>query len=101
MTSLLATGPLLDVALRWGRGGTRLYVAFVAAGAASNALAFVVRGTAKALAVSGLAGGRAFGGWWPQALATYAAAGVVAGLISAGAWFRLRRRKRQPGQAAG
>jgi hypothetical protein len=100
MTSLLSTGPLLDLALRWGRGGTRLYAAFVAAGAASNALAFVVRGTAKAFAFSGLAGGRPFGAWWPQALSTYAAAGVAAGLISAAAWFRLRRRKQQAGQAA-
>lgn len=100
-TSLLATGPLLDLALRWGRGGTRLYAALVAAGAASNALAFVVRGTAKAFALSGLGGGRAFGGWWPQALATYAAAGVAAGLISAAAWFRLRRRQRQQEPAKG
>lgn len=91
-TSLLATGPLLDLALRWGRGGPRLYAAFVVAGAASNTLAFIVRGAAKALAVQGLAGGRAFGPWWPGAVATYAAAGVAAGLISAAAWFRLRRR---------
>jgi len=100
MTSLLATGPLLDLALRWGHGGRRLYAAFIAAGAASNALAFVVRGTAKALAVTGLGGGRAFGAWWPEALATYAAAGVVAGLVSAAAWFRLRRRKSRPAAAA-
>ncbi|MCG6989589.1 MAG: hypothetical protein LJF06_15615 [Gemmatimonadetes bacterium] len=101
MTSLLATGPLLDLALRWGRSGTRLYVAFVAAGAASNALAFVVRGAAKAFAFQGLAGGRAFGGWWPEAMATYAAAGIAAGLISAAAWFRLRERTWQSGAAGG
>jgi hypothetical protein len=101
VTSLLATGPLLDLALRWGRGGRRLYVAFVAAGAASNALAFVVRGAAKAFAFQGLGGGRAFGGWWPEAMATYAAAGVAAGLVSAAAWFRLRRRSWQPGAVGG
>lgn len=99
MTSLLATGPLLDVALRWGRGGPRLYAAFVCAGAASNALAFLVRGTAMAVAVQGFTGARAFGGWWPEALATYAAAGVVAGLLSAGAWFRVHRKRSKPGSA--
>jgi hypothetical protein len=92
LTSLLATGPLLDLALRWGQRGVRLYGAFLVGGAASNALAFVVRGTAKALAIGGVAGTRAFGNWWPQAIATYTLAGLLAGLISAGAWFHLRRR---------
>lgn len=97
MTSLLVTGPLLDLALRRGRSGLRLYVAFVAAGAASNILALVMRGATMALAVQGLGGGRAFAGWWPEAVATYAAAGVAAGLVSAVAWFRLRRRREEPG----
>jgi len=100
ITSLLATGPLLDLALRWGRGGMRLFGAFIAAGATSNALAFVVRGTARLIAMHGATRAfghtRAFDAWWPQAIATYAIAGVLAGLISVGAWFHLRRR--EPGR---
>ncbi len=93
-TSLLLTGPLLDLALRWGRGrhGWRLYAAFVAAGAMSNACAFLVRAGAKLLGSGGLGGGRAVDAWLPQAVWTYAIAGVVAGLVSAATWFQLRDR---------
>lgn len=91
LTSLLATGPLLDLSLRWGRGGARLYGAFLVGGAASNALAFVVRGTVKVLTIQNTVG-RPFGGWWPQAISTYTIAGLLAGLISAGAWFHFRGR---------
>src|SRR5690606_21832762 len=48
MTSLIATGPLLDLALHRVSGGWRLYAAFAAAGLASNFLAFIVRGATKA-----------------------------------------------------
>ena len=93
-TSLLLTGPLLDLALRWRGGGWRLYVAFIAACATSNAFAFVVRGIARAAGVrgTGMGGGRTMAEWWPEAVWTYAAAGLVAGLISAAAWFHLRER---------
>ena len=91
MTSLVVTGPLLDVAGRWHRPGWRLYAGFVAAAAVSNAAAFAVRGAAKALALGGTAGG-GLHVWWPRAVVSYAAAGVIAGLVSAAAWFRLRAR---------
>lgn len=100
LTSLLATGPLLDMSLRWGRRGARLYGAFIVGGAASNAFAFVVRGTFKALTVGGLGGGT-FGEWWPQAIGTYAVAGLLAGFISAGAWFHLRGRGSAPAARPG
>jgi len=93
LTSLALTGPFLDVALRWGKSGWRLYGAFVLAGAASNIAAFVVRGALKATGVPGLAGGRALGSWLPQAVWTYTLAGVLCGLISAATWFRLRERR--------
>jgi hypothetical protein len=94
LTSLIVTGPLLDLALRFARGGGwRLYGAFVAAGATSNALAFIVRGSTKALGIGGAGGGRTFGAWWPTAIFTYSIAGVVAGLISALAWFHFRGRR--------
>jgi hypothetical protein len=117
-TSLLLTGPLLDVALRRARGGWRLYVAFVVATAATNALAFAARASAKlvALNVAGAGGGRGGGGgrgaglgsagraldvWLPQAVWTYALAGVVAGLISALAWFHFRERHGRADSADG
>jgi hypothetical protein len=42
----------------------------------------------------GLGGGlgRTFAQWWPHGVWTYAVAGLVAGLISAAPWFRLRER---------
>lgn len=113
-SSLLATGPLLDLALRWAERGWRLYAAFVLACAASNALAFVVRASAKLYGFGGggrgrggggggggglgggLGGGRPFDDWLPQAVWTYAAAGIVAGLVSAVVWFHFR----EPGDAA-
>lgn len=94
LTSLILTGPLLDLALRFAHGGGwRLYGAFVVAGATSNALAFIVRGGTKALGLGGVGGGRTFGAWWPTAIITYASAGVVAGLISVLAWFHFRERR--------
>ncbi len=92
LTSLVVTGPLLDVAGRRSRTGGSLYMGFVLAGATSNGAAFVVRGAAKALGVFGGMAGGGFHVWWPRALVTYAIAGIVAGLVSAAAWFRLRGR---------
>jgi len=97
-TSLLLTGPLLDLALRWARRGWRLYGAFVLACAASNAMAFAVRGSAMLYGFGfgggggGGGGGHRFHAWLPQAMWTYAAAGLVAGLVSAAAWFHFRDR---------
>ncbi len=94
LTSLVLSGPLLDLALRFARGGGwRLYAAFVVAGALGNALAFAVRAGTKAFGMTGMGGGRPFAAWWPTAIATYTIAGVVAGLISALAWFHLRERR--------
>jgi len=96
LTSLLVSGPILDLVLRRGRTGWRLYASFIAGGVAANALAFVVRATARLMGIRGLGGGRGFNSWLPQALWTYALAGVIAGLISAGAWFQLRPRDADP-----
>jgi len=113
-TSLLATGPLLDLALRWAHHGWRLYIAFVLACAGSNALAFIVRAAAKLYGFGpglggrgsggggrglggGGGGGRAFEVWLPQAIWTYVAAGIIAGIVSAAAWFHFREQPRQSG----
>ena len=81
LTSLILTGPLLDLALRSAHRGWRLYTAFI------------VRASARAVGLAGSGGGRALGSWWPTAIATYASAGIVAGLISALAWFHFRDRE--------
>lgn len=90
-TSLLLTGPLLDLALYRSGSGWRLYAAFIAACTASNGLAFLVRGAARALGMRGASmGGGGLTTWWSHAIWTYALAGLLAGLISVAAWFQLR-----------
>jgi hypothetical protein len=92
LTGLALLGPLLDLALRWGGTGPRLYTAFVAAGAVANIMAFLVRGAAKYFGFRGLGGSRHFEAWLPVASWTYVAAGMLAGLLGAAAWFKLHRR---------
>jgi hypothetical protein len=88
-TSLLLTGPLLDLASRWSRGGWRIYLAFAGAGLASNMTAFAVRWALKAGGAGrGSGGGRGLGEWQSQAIVTYAICGLLAGLISAVICFR-------------
>lgn len=94
--SLLLTGPLLDLALRQGGEGWRLYGAFIAACTASNACAFAVRLLARLAGIGGAGhgggGGRSAAAWLPEAVWTYGFAGLLAGLISVAAWFQLRNR---------
>ncbi|HET7599606.1 MAG TPA: hypothetical protein VFK09_04915 [Gemmatimonadales bacterium] len=99
--SLLLTGPLLDLSLRRAERGWRLYAAFVLACLASNAAAFAVRGGTRLLGLwgAGAGGGRDMASWLPQAAWTYAAAGVLAGLVSVAVWFQLRERPRKAGAA--
>src|SRR5262245_53650911 len=70
VTSLVATGPLLDLALLGARSGWRLYLGFVAAGVASNLAALLVRGGFKEL-LPLAPGERPFGEWLSQAVFTY------------------------------
>jgi hypothetical protein len=95
LTSLCLTGPLLDVALIGACQGWRLYLRLVLAGVVSNVLAFASRSAAKLIGLD-LPGTRQFGEWWPQAVATYALSGAVAGLLSAAIWFQLRKRRDLP-----
>lgn len=87
-TSLLVAGPLLDLALARARTGIRLYGAFILAGVAANLLALLAR---AALAVpAAAAASQEWTRWWPRASGTYLLSGVLAGLVSAAAWFQLR-----------
>ncbi|MBC8114465.1 MAG: hypothetical protein H7062_08820 [Candidatus Saccharimonas sp.] len=81
LTSLVATGPLLDWTLRRANGGWRQYVSFALAGLASNLLALTVRGLAKAVGWERL-GSRPLIEWLAQAAGTYVACGLLAGLLS-------------------
>jgi hypothetical protein len=89
ITSLCLTGPLLDVALRRVRTGWRVPLAFALAGLASNLGAMAMQVTLK-LAGFGGGGGRRFDDWLMTAALTYPSFGLLAGLVSAAAWFHLR-----------
>ena len=94
MTSLVLTGPLLDLALWHAQRGWRLYLGFALAGLGSNLVAFGVRGGSK---LTGLdhAAARPLAEWWPVAIGSYALCGVIAGLISALVWFQLSADRRK------
>ncbi len=86
-TSLMLFGPSLDFAVRRARDGWRLYAAFALAGLVANLGAFLVRGGTKLSGGAG-AGLRALQDWLSIAPLSYAACGLVAGLIGAAICFR-------------
>ena len=87
--SILALGPVLDLALMGNAQGWRLYARFAAAGAVANLLAFAAR-VATAYFGWELSGSRSFMSFWSAGLVSFILCGAVAGLISAALWFRLR-----------
>jgi hypothetical protein len=87
-TSLVAIGPAIDVATSGsGVGGRTLYLRFAAAGLAANMLAFAARWGAIWLGFDTLRGQS-----WQQftllPIVSYAACGIVAGLICGVICFR-------------
>jgi hypothetical protein len=88
LTSLALSGPLLDLVARRVRPGWRLYLGFTLGGLVTNLAALAVRAGTKALGWEH-AGTRQLPEWWPEAVGTYAACGLVAGLLSALFWFHL------------
>ena len=99
LTSLAATGPLLDWTLRRVSGGWRLYLACGLAGLVSNVLALVVRGAAKWYGLEHT-GARSLARWLPQAAVTYVLCGLVAGLVCSALWFGTRRTETPPAAEA-
>jgi hypothetical protein len=87
LTSLLLTGPMLDLALWQAKRGWRLYLGFALAGLASNLVAMAVRGGIKVGGFDSLHG-VPLAQWLPVAAGTYALCGALAGLISALVWFQ-------------
>jgi hypothetical protein len=84
-TSLLLTGPALDLAVRRANPGRGVYLAIVAAGVAVNLAAFALRLGARIVAPGG---GRTMASWLPEAAITYPACGALAGALAAAVWFR-------------
>ena len=87
-TSLLLTGPLLDLATRQARNGGRVYLGFALAGLASNSCALLVRAAGKLAGIDAM-GTRPLGSWLAVALLCYALCGLAAGLLSGMLCFRL------------
>jgi hypothetical protein len=89
LVSLLALGPLLDLAMRGQPAGWRLYARFIAAGVAANFVAFATRSAITALGYE-TPGSHQLErlGWVVPA--SFLLCGAIAGLLSAIAWFRLR-----------
>ena len=93
ITSLALTGLMLDLALRGAPNGRSVYVRLALAGLAANVAALLVRGGFKLLA-GGQIDGLPLELWWPKAVLTYPLCGILSGLISAAAWFRITSAKR-------
>ena len=87
LTSLALTGVMVDLSLVGAQRGWSIYFRLGLAGLAANMTAFLVHGGEKIIL------GRPLAPWWQLAIITYPACGIVAGLISAAAWFRARPRR--------
>jgi hypothetical protein len=100
LTSLLLTGPLLDFAANRFSRSWMLYPSFAVAGLASNMTAYLVRFLTKAGGGAGMGGGRSLAEWKVPASITYAACGLIAGLIAAAVCFRATTTKSNPDEDA-
>jgi hypothetical protein len=96
MVSVLALGPVLDLALLGRSAGWRLYLRFAAAGAVANLLAFALKLAGFKLGIEMAGGGGGGGGqlmnFGSFAIVSFLLCGALAGLISAAIWFRASRR---------
>jgi len=95
LTSLGVTAFVLEVALRLARDGRGIYLWCLAAGLASNMVAFLVRAGVKEGRLTQADLVRPFSTWWPGALPTYLLCGALAGAVAASLAFRLRERDQE------
>ena len=100
LAGMLLAGPLLDLALRWGREGPAA-LRRVRGGRCAGQHRRVPRPwRGEVSAASGVSGGtRPFAAWLPVAAWTYVIAGMLAGLVSAAAWFHFRVARNRKSQA--
>lgn len=89
LTSLCLIGPMLDAALWRAKSGWPVYLSFAAAGCLANMGAFAVRGAGKLAGWESLVK-RPLAEWVSVACWSYLFCGLIAGLLSAAIWFRLR-----------
>jgi hypothetical protein len=89
VVSVLALGPVLDVATARCPQGWLLYARFATAGAIANLLAFALR-VGTSLLGWDLPGSHQFAAFWSVALLSFILCGAAAGLVSAFIWFRVR-----------
>ena len=87
MTSLVLTGPIMDVMMRSTKPHQSLYWRMALAGFLANAGAYLVRGGFKWIESPG-AGKPLLAAWGGKALVTYSLCGLLAGLVSAFVIFR-------------
>ena len=91
MLSVLALGPVLDLALLGSESkGWRLYLRFAIGGAVANLLALALKIAGVQLAIEMGGGGQFARFGWPVLLASYILCGALAGLVGAIVWFRVR-----------
>lgn len=88
-TSLIATGPMLDLALRNAQAGWRIYLKVALVGMAANWLALGARLAASTVGVNPLRGHSSF----VYRSFTYTLCGILAGLICAAIFFRFNPRQ--------
>lgn len=94
MLSVLALGPVLDLALLGQTTGWRLYVRFVLGGAIANLLAYGLKAAGVWLGIEMLSGGREFMRFiLPIVLASYIVCGALTGFLGAAACFRATPRE--------
>jgi hypothetical protein len=89
LVSLLALGPMLDLAMLGEPLGWRLYARFIAAGIAANLVAFATRASLTALGYETPGSHQMERLGWIVPF-SFLLCGAAAGLVSAIAWFRLR-----------
>lgn len=87
--SVVALGPVLDIAMSGRPQGWRLYVRFAMAGSVANLLAFALKLAAFKMGWDSDSGGN-FASVKTAALISFFLCGAVAGLVSAAIWFRAR-----------
>jgi hypothetical protein len=93
MLSVLALGPVLDLALLGRPHGWRLYARFIIAGVIANVFAYGLKVAGVALGIGMFGGGREFQRFaLPVVLSSYILCGALAGLFGAAACFRARGR---------
>jgi hypothetical protein len=90
MLSVLALGPVMDVALLGQSNGWRLYARFVLAGIVANLLTCALKAAGVQLSIEMGGGGQFMRFSWPIILTSYTLCGALAGFIGAAAWFRTR-----------